>query len=279
MVRAARRATNWDPPGFRAGTIAAGMQSDLPDWKEARAYRNLLAAETGALAWEWLRRSAAYRSAALAARRSIRGSCEEIEALAFGLHRFEDPGVGIPEARPIWTAERMRSVIVARASPNAGGGDNFSLEPLMQFASVARSASFEHLLLSDGFSMHRLDISGASLWSGPVALRYELRGLIAARVSIAALIAFLRLAQKGSFQQPRPSSNIPRQILFLRAGDALAAGASQREIAAILLSEDAAQDCWRIHHSSLRSKVQRLCKTAGAMAAGGFWQLLNPGGY
>ena len=260
---------------MRAGAILTGLESDLPDWKDEGAYRSLLAAETGALAWEWLRRSDAYRRAA---RRSKPGSSEQIDALAFGLHRFEDPEISIPEARPIWTAVRMPSVIAATALPASGGMDSFSLAPLMQFATVARSTSFEHLLLSNGFTMHRLDIAGASLWSGPVTLRYEVSGLFAARASIAALTAFLRIAQKGRFQQRRPSSKMERQILFLRARDALAVGASQREIAAILLSEEATQDCWRINHSSLRSKVQRLCKTAGAMAAGGFWHLLNSGG-
>jgi len=256
----------------------------LPDWKDEGAYQSLLAAETTALAWEWLRRSSAYRRAALARARAAKGlqlgASEQPDALLFGLHRFEDPGLGVPYARPIWTAERMRSVIVAAASHSTAGDDeSFVLDPLRQLATVARSDRFEHILLSDGFSMLRLDIAGASPWSGPVNLRYEVKGLYAARASIAPVLAFIRLAQSGSFQHHRPSPNLPRQLLFLRTWDALAAGASQREIAAILLSSEAAQDRWRINHSSLKSRVQRLCKTSALMAGGGFWHLLNSAGH
>lgn len=256
-------------------------QVALPDWRDECAYLPLLAAETTTLAWEWLRRSRVYRSAAMEALRPGRGylrrSREQLGALSFGLHRFEDPELGIPDARPIWTAERMRSVILAAASPAASGEESFVLGSLRQFATVAKSASREHILLSNGFSMLRLDVAGVSLCSGPVTLRYEVKGVFEARASIAPVLAFLRLAQSGTFQQHRPSSNMPRQILFLRAWDALTAGASQREIAAILLSDDATRNRWRINHSSLRSRVQRLCRTAAAMAQGGFWQLLASG--
>lgn len=252
----------------------------LPDWKEASAYRSLLATQTSALAWEWLRRSRSYRSAALAALERLaepgKNAREQPQALAFGLHRFENPGLSIPYARPIWTADRMSSVIVAAASPSTRSEESFFLGSLVQFATIARSGGCEHILFSDGLSMLRLDVAGASPLLGPVTLRYEVKGLFAARTAIVSVLAFLRFAQSGSFQRHRSSSNMARQILFLRTWDALASGASQREIAATLLSDDATQDRWRINHSSLRSKVQRLCKTAGAMAGGGFWQLLNP---
>lgn len=258
------------------------LQSGLPNWKEANAYESLLAAEASLLAWEWLRRSKAYRSAALAAHepsaRMIQEPLEQPEALVFGLHRFEDPRVGIPDARPIWTASKMQSVIVAEAARCTAGDDSFFLGSLSNFATFASTGCCEHILLSDGLSMVRLDVAGASPRSGPVTLRYELKGLVTTRTAIPSLLAFLHLARNGSFQQRRPSSNMPRQILFLRACDALASGASQREIASILLSDDAAQGRWRINHSSLRSRVQRLCKSAALMAHGGFWQLLNAAG-
>lgn len=260
-----------------------GLQSGLPDWKESVEYQSLFGAQTSALAWEWLRRSNAYRSAAFAGLRSLpdplQGPREQPGALAFGLHRFEDPRFGIPDGRPIWTAGCMRSVIVAAAMPCAADNDSFFLGSLSQFTTIARSDSCAHILLSDGLSMLRLDVAGASPWSGPVTLRYEVKGLFAARAAIPPILAFLRLAQSGSFQQHHPGSNMSRQILLLRAWDALAAGASQREIAAILLSNDAAQDRWRINHSSLRSRAQRLCKAACAMAERGFWQLLNSNGH
>jgi hypothetical protein len=61
---------------------------------------------------------------------------------------------------------------------------------------------------------------------------------------------------------------------MLRAYDALAAGASQREIAAVLLDGDARRDRWRIHSPSLRSRAQRLAACARAMGEGGYRALL-----
>lgn len=172
----------------------------------------------------------------------------------------------------------MRSVIVAAATPCAIGGDSLFLGSLIQFASAAISGSSEHILLTDGLSMLRIDLTGASPWSERVTLRYDVKGLFAARAAIPPVLAFIRLVQNGNFQPRRPGRRMARQLLLLRAWDGLAAGASQREIAAELLSSDATQDRWRINHSSLRSRAQRLCKTAAAMAEGGFWQLLNSGG-
>jgi hypothetical protein len=64
-------------------------------------------------------------------------------------------------------------------------------------------------------------------------------------------------------------------ILLLRAFDALAAGASQRDIAQILLSASAGLPSWRVMSPSLRSQAQRLTRSARTMAAGSFWALLR----
>ena len=57
---------------------------------------------------------------------------------------------------------------------------------------------------------------------------------------------------------------------MLRASDALAAGATQREIAATLLSRSAAEPLWRSRESSIRSQAQRLVRAARNMGAGGY---------
>lgn len=254
-------------------------RSDLADWREEPAYEILHAADGPALAWEWLRRSSKYRRAAGAALEQrvdpLWGAPEQVEAFDFGLHRFEDPSLGLPHARPLWTAASMRSVISAEATRCVAGDDAFSLRSLGKFATVVRSRRRAHILLSDGLSMLRLDVSGDSPLSGPVTLRYRLEGLRSARPSIPPLLEFLKLAERGNFRRRPHVSNVRRQILLLRAFDALAAGASQRDIAAKLLSPDAAEHRWRIKHSSLKSRAQRLCKGADRMANGGFWRLLG----
>jgi hypothetical protein len=65
---------------------------------------------------------------------------------------------------------------------------------------------------------------------------------------------------------------------LLRAHDALAAGASQREIAACLFDELAAQRRWRVNAPHLRSRVQRLVRAARQAACGAYLGLLAPPG-
>ena len=66
-----------------------------------------------------------------------------------------------------------------------------------------------------------------------------------------------------------------RALSQLSAHDALAAGADQREIAAVLLSIDAAEPRWRNRSPSLRSQVQRLVRGARRMGSGGYVELLQ----
>lgn len=51
--------------------------------------------------------------------------------------------------------------------------------------------------------------------------------------------------------------------------------ADQREIATVLLSAEAGEPRWRSRSPGVRSRVQRLVRSALAMEAGGFWALLS----
>ena len=62
---------------------------------------------------------------------------------------------------------------------------------------------------------------------------------------------------------------------MLRASDALAAGAAQREIAAVLLNAEAEVERWRVIAPTLRARAQRLVRAARRMAAGGYRSLLR----
>jgi hypothetical protein len=62
---------------------------------------------------------------------------------------------------------------------------------------------------------------------------------------------------------------------MLRAYDGIVAGAAQREIAALLLSSEAGRERWRVEAPTVRLRVQRLVRSARAMAAGGYLSLLR----
>ena len=251
----------------------------MPDWRDSSAYEPLLEADRSLFAWEWLRRSPAYRTAArpgLEVRYGLDPALPGPSPERFGLHRFEPPGSAVPEARPIWCARRHPLVLSARAEPSPPGRDSFWLARVGHYATLAAVPGGERLLLSNGYRTIRLNLHGTSLLGGPVRLGFQLSGITGAKAMLPILRRFLSLATYGGFSRslyphdPRAR----RRVLLLRTYDALQEGADQRTIAGELLSGSAAETRWRLDSPSLRSQVQRLVRTARSMGARGFWDLL-----
>jgi hypothetical protein len=252
-------------------------QEQAPDWRNAAAYAPLLAAERSIFVWEWLRRDASYRKAAQEALPRTGGRSPAMfdhqpAAAAWSLHAFEDPDIAAPAARPVWHAPAL----LADAEP-CEGKDAFVLERVADCATLVQGREGQHLLLTDGLRGIRLDIVRGSILEGPVRLRYRLSGLRAAEAPLLALRQLLALWRTGRFWRElhRAATRADRLVLMLRASDALASGATQREIAHALLSREAAEPRWRAAAPTLRSRAQRLVRAARAMAAGGYASLLG----
>lgn len=229
------------------------------DWTRAEPYAPLVRCDRHGFAWEWLRRSSAYR-----------GACGQGEGEAspcrFGLHRFEPWNLGCPLARPIWRADTNPAVLTARAVEPSD--DPFDLVPLLPLASCHTDGSGqEHWLLSDGWRQVRLDLVGGTLIAGPVNLRYRLSGLRRAEPQLRTLSRLIGLARNGRFltSQFPPEQRAARWALVLRVHDALAAGATQRQIAECLFDLPDTRR-WRITAPSWRRRVQRLVEAARVAA-------------
>jgi hypothetical protein len=246
-----------------------------PDWREAAAYAPLIGADRSLFAWEWLRRDPLYRAAAVPALAAT--SPGALLAGRFGLVAFESPNLGVPEARPLWRIDAYPQVLIVEPCGGGAGVDRFDLEPLQALAKIRVGRDAEHLLLSDGLRTVRLDGELGSFTGGPVVLRYTFEGVASAAPPLLTLRRFLALCSTGRFARAlhRPEPRARRWILMLRAFDALAAGAGQREIAQMLLSGSVGQPRWRSRESSVRSQVQRLVRGAREMA-GGYRRLLAP---
>ncbi|HYJ53174.1 MAG TPA: DUF2285 domain-containing protein [Allosphingosinicella sp.] len=167
-------------------------------------------------------------------------------------------------------------MLKARAAPPASPSDAIELG---RFAALATldAGEGEHWLLSDGLCTVRFDLIDGTATRGPVELHYLLAGRVSAHGPLLALRRLLALAETGRFSRilhPR-EPKARRWILALRAHDALAAGASQREIAAGLLGDAAEEARWRVHAASLRSQVQRLVRAARGFADGGYRAFLR----
>lgn len=253
----------------------------MPDWRDAAAYADLLKVERSGFAWEWLRRESGYRCAATAAlsgRLRAQGAiANEPSAETWGLHAFEDPDLPAPHARPVWRASRFDLVLSAAAERSRDDDDAFVLSRLDRTATIVIASGVQHLLLSNGYQSVRLDISGSNLAGGAVRLRYDLAGFRRLETEVLVLRRFANLVATGGFAAALhpPVTRPQRMVLMLRTFDALCSGASQRSIAAELMSTAANEGNWRVQASSIRSQAQRLVRSARLMASGRFWDLLK----
>lgn len=247
-----------------------------PDWRDSAAYSPLLEADRSLIAWEWLRRNAQYRAAALRLP-SAAGSGGNLPE-SFGLVRFEDPALAVPEARPLWRLDADPLVLPVRRCHPAKPSDWFEIASLGRLALLDRGREAEHLLISDGLRTIRLDGPAGCFAAASASLAYEIHGIHSAEAPLLALRRFIHLCRTGRFS-PRlhaPERRARRWVLMLRAFDALEEGASQREIAEALLSRTVAAPRWRSRESSIRSQVQRLVRSARAIT-NGYRALLSRG--
>lgn len=264
----------------RSGRCPRAMRSGerfRPDWSDAAAYAPLLAADRPLLAWEWLRRDKAYRKAARIYWEGGKAGRPGARPEQWGLHAFEQPDLAVPNARPVWRADVHPYVLPVRAFPGLEG-DFFDLESLAPLCRmVAGAADLQHLLICDGLRSIRIDVVEGKIRHDRVGFQYLVAGFEAAEKPLLTLRRLLALRRTGHFSALlHPSeTRASRFVLMLRAADALASGAAQREIAAGLLDRDARRARWRVDAPSLRSRVQRLVGRAREMAAGGYWSLLR----
>lgn len=113
----------------------------------------------------------------------------------------------------------------------------------------------EHAVLSDGWRRIRLDVAEGRLADQQaVHLHFGLQGLTSAKNSIQPLRRFLLLCQHRRFGPslfPRDPQT-RRWIDMLRVHDAIADGASHRDVAAVLFGESRVASDWSGRSDSLR---------------------------
>lgn len=170
----------------------------------------------------------------------------------------------------MWSADVHPPVLRSLAGGAGEAADAFELDRLPTGCRLIEGGPCEHLLITDGLRVIRLDVVAGTLTRGPVVLNYLLSGLASAERPLLTLRRLVAYCRNGKFsrQLHPPPARARRWILALRAHDALASGAGQREIAEVLLGTAARQPRWRTEAPSLRSQAQRLVRGARRMAAG-----------
>jgi hypothetical protein len=246
-------------------------------WPAADHYRYLDGAGLADLAWEWLRRDPGYR----------RRAHDHADASADGVTIIEAapgdctdhwgclnmPGVGLAwiDAPILWSAAVDPSVLKVVARPARDSEQQaFDLDRCRVPAALARGRGCEHLLLRSGHGSVRLDILSGTLLEGPVALLFDFATVDAIEPALSALRRFLHFSRSGTL--PRALSHggqrLRRQILALRIHDAIAAGASIRDVGIMLFGIERVRDEWA--GEALKSQCRRLIALAREMAAGGY---------
>lgn len=170
-------------------------------------------------------------------------------------------------------------MVRARCRSRPGAAEAFDLARFLPWAILVNGPAGEHLALSDGRNRIRLDIIGGSVRTRPSALRFELTGLDGLDPQLATLRRLGWCARRRRFPAHLFASptRAARRIEVLRVADALAAGASQREIAEELFGEARMRAGWLGATDHLRSRLRRLVREARDMARGGYRALLFRG--
>lgn len=191
----------------------------------------------------------------------------------------EQPDIEAPDARIIWHAALDPTALSAAAvATDRGDPDGVDPALLAPWLTIVADASGEHVVLSDGWHRIRLDIDGARLSAGrPVVLHYRLQGLTSAAPRLLPLRRLLDLYRRRRFTGALypPDRRVERWVVALRVHDAVAAGASQRDIAERLFGQADGDAARARAADSLRSRVRRLIAESRRLAAGGYRNLLK----
>lgn len=184
----------------------------------------------------------------------------------------EDPACGADRAVIAWTALQNIAVIALDAQhSNERNAFDFRKYP-GRTAVIVDNSGKQHIVLSDGSSQVAADINCGSVLAGPVSLKL----IVPERALVGMHLGQL---QKLLSALAHPSGLIPahcnpnaahKLVTALQVADALAAGASQRDIAVVLFGTGRVSSDWNTASDALRSQVRRLIKRARQLSAGGW---------
>lgn len=253
-------------------------------WPGEATYRYLDNAAPAEIAWEWLRRDPDYRALAPHFDDLQHGDLRIAHAASaavrarLGCLNTPSPGKRWPESPVLWSSSIDPTVLTVMAVPADAADDRaFDLRHWRTMATLVASPSGEHLLLWDARSSVRLDVISGSLSDGPVMLFHQLSRIEQLEPKLAALRRFHHLCRTGQFPAVTgsPTQQSRRQILALRTHDAIARGASIRDIGIMLHGDERVGAEWPGSGDALKSQARRLIALAREMAGGGYRRLLK----
>jgi hypothetical protein len=185
-------------------------------------------------------------------------------------------------ASTFWSAAHLLStlpVLARRASPDPEHPPDVDLRHLSTVRRILiDGCGTEHIVLQAGFHAITLRSQGVSVLQAPVNLTFLIHGL----PGVATAPRLLRLARSlldptldPRLQDGGPAPWYRKLNEALVALDGYQAGASQREIAAVLYGRSSAEAAWRNGDFSFKQRVHRAVAKGRALSAGGYVALLR----
>lgn len=254
------------------------------DWPSDVTYRYLDAASPAEIAWEWLRRDPDYCSLTPTSIDRMDGDLRTARAASatvgacWGCLNTPPPCRTWAESPVLWSASIDPTVLAVMAVPADDTNDGaFDLRRWRAMATLLSSPGGEHLLLRDTGSSVRLDVISGTLRDGPVMLFHDLARAELLEPGMASLRRFHHLCRTGQFPAVNgaPTQQSRRMILALRTHDALAQGASIRDIGIMVHGDERVRAEWPGSGDALKSQARRLIGLAREMASGGYRRLLG----
>ena len=134
----------------------------------------------------------------------------------------------------------------------------------------------EHVSFRINSSRFTAHVAAGTLLNGPVIPSVQLSSLAGAPTQLTAFQALLQAIREGPryHRKPKRSNRFRRFVNALRVADARRAGASHRDIAALLHGEGRVLAEWHGRSDSLKSQVRRMIALSEHMARGGWRHLL-----
>lgn len=252
---------------------------------EASEYTYLENADAAGLAWEWLRRDAAYRLLDPSIGTAGPFGCtvfplaDPVVQARWGCLNVEKWCHGADRTRLLWSADTDRSVIPVAALPAKSDRPLFDLRRWGDRTTIIHGSRCEHVQIQTVRGQVRLDIHHGTILSGPVELYVDIMSSERSpkRSETLARLSHLLLAGSVAGPDPQPGQFHQRQITALKVFDKLVDGASIRDVGVTLFGNERVVADWGDPSEALKSHSRRLIACARDMSCGGYKSLLSFG--
>jgi hypothetical protein len=254
------------------------------DWRDPEQYSPLLDIDCVGWAGEWLRRNPDFvadvqRAPCLPY--TVKIPADGDGRIAHCCHACPLGRWGLRCCRidkePVffWLPQFNPLVLPVETIAAPGPADAFDIRQCPSLKAGLRGADRElHLLFSDGPRTLQIILIDDPVLDEPVMLRCRLCGWCDFETKPLSLRRLCSLHRRGRLLKSLypPEQRVRRWVEMARVWDGLRMGARQRDIAAVLFGDRAAQSLW---DDGYRTRVQRLIRAAERMVGGGYLGLLR----